>query len=79
MKPGDLVRIYTIATTHVPRGAHGILVRVSEYDSEWWVVYVMSEDRMFAFHEDQLQIAKSNEERPAKIDIRKSYSLPNED
>lgn len=72
MKPGDLVRVYTIANTHVERGAHGILVRESEYNEDWWVVFVMTEDRLFAFHKDQLQPIEVTE-RPKKIDIHKSY------
>jgi len=79
MKPGDLVKVYTIATTHVPWGTHGILVRKSEYDEEWWVVYVMSEDRLFVFHKEQLQTAENEKERSEKIDIHKSYSLAEDD
>jgi hypothetical protein len=72
MKPGDLVRVYTVANTHVERGTHAILVRVSEYNEDWWVVYVMSEDRLFAFHKEQLRTV-DEDQKPKKVDIHKSY------
>ena len=78
MKPGDLVRVYTVANTHVERGAHGILVRISEYNEDWWIVYVMSEDRLFAFHKEQLQAVDEEKERN-KVDIHKSYWFFDED
>ena len=78
MKPGDLVRVYTIANTHVERGAYGIIARKSSYNDEWWVVYVMSEDKLFTFHADQLRPIES-EETPTKVDIHKSYWLFDKD
>ena len=78
MKSGDLVRVYTIANTHVERGAYGILIRRSQYDDYWWVVYVMSEDKLFTFHSGQLQLL--NEEcEPTGIDFHKSYQFFDED
>lgn len=78
MKPGDLVRVYTIANTHVERGAYGIITKKSDYNEEWWVVYVMTEDRLFTFHKDQLRPLESLE-KPKKIDIHKSYWFFEED
>tara|TARA_R100001594_G_scaffold138139_1_gene181627 strand:- start:1127 stop:1363 length:237 start_codon:yes stop_codon:yes gene_type:complete len=78
MKPGDLVRVYTIANTHVERGAYGIIVSRSTYDKQWLVVYVMSEDRLYTFHSEQLRLLEENEE-PSGIDIHKSYQFFDKD
>ena len=77
MKPGDLVRVYTIANTHVERGAYAIIVRRSAYNSNWWVVYVMSEGKLFTFHSGQLQYLPGVE--PTGVDIHKSYHFFDED
>tara|TARA_R100000152_G_C6763627_1_gene188078 strand:+ start:1067 stop:1303 length:237 start_codon:yes stop_codon:yes gene_type:complete len=78
MKKGDLVRIYTIANTHVERGAYGIIIRKSLYDADWWVVYVMSENKLYTFHTGQLQ-PLGKEPDPSIVDIHKSYYFFDED
>ena len=74
MKPGDLVRVYTIVNTHVERGAYGIVVRKSVYDDDWWVVYVLKEDKLYTFHTGQLR-SLGEEYDPDSIDIHKSYQF----
>jgi S-methylmethionine-dependent homocysteine/selenocysteine methylase len=78
MKPGDLVRVYTIANTHVDRGAYAIIVRKNTYHDEWWIVYVISDDKLYTFHQDQLR-AVNDDQRRDKIDIHKSYRFFEED
>ena len=72
MNPGDLVRVYTIANTHVERGAYAIIVKKNSYHDEWWIVYVISDDKLYTFHQDQLRAA-NDDQRRSKIDIHKSY------
>ena len=78
MKRGDLVRVYTIANTHIERGAYGIVVKQNTYNPKWWIVYIMTEGRLFTFHEDQLRLIEADQERD-KIDIHKSYPFFDED
>ena len=78
MKTGDLVRVYTIANTHIERGAYGIVVRRSDYNKDWMIVYVMCKDRLYTFHSEQLRPIGENEE-PLGIDIHKSYQFFDED
>ena len=79
MNAGDLVRIYTLAYTHVKRGAYGILMRKSVYDDNWWVVYVISECKFFTFHSGQLQPQDEEECDRSGIDLQKSYAFTEED
>ena len=79
MNAGDLVRIYTLANTHVKRGAYGVLVKKSLYDDNWWVVYVISEDKFFTFHYGQLQLSEEAEYDRSGIDLQKSYAFTEED
>lgn len=70
--PGDLVKIYTMASTYIEKGSLGIVIEKYQFYQDWWVVYVISMDKKVLFHRRQLTPADENEIPDASIDLKKS-------
>lgn len=72
MKPGDLVKIYTMASTHIEKGSLGILIERYQFYQDWWVVYVVSLDKKVLFDPRQLIPVDEDHIPESSIDLTKS-------